>query len=458
MSYDSGMVEFVTLFLGLTFGVHPVQLTVTGDPVRVELRLDAEVVATLDEPPWRAQVDFGSRLTPHELEAVAIGSDGAELGRARQWLNLPRAGAEARLVVVDDPSGRPRAVRLAWESFSGAEPVRVTLSFDGRPLEVGGDLAALGTAGVDVQLPDHDPGALHFVTAEIELADGTMASAEATFGGRHGAEVSTELTAVPVLLSGKGTLPAAASMGDWLTYRGRPLPVVAVETGPAELVVVRDAGAEGLLTELRRDGSRSPMFRRYGPRSRFDSSYMRFAMGLGEGDRVRFLWPSRVPVEHPRFDLALFDSSVPLSAEDGGLYWFLTRLYPRQEGQGQQLADAVAVAGRRAAAGNRRRALVLVLGRRPEDSSLHGAEGVRAYLEDLRVPLLVWSARKVRPGSPAAPWGETRVISSLERLQSAADALENLVGRQRLLWVRGSHLPQDIRRGSGMPEDVDLLR
>ncbi|MEM9598361.1 MAG: hypothetical protein AAGD06_29115, partial [Acidobacteriota bacterium] len=90
MSYDSGMVEFVTLFLGLTFGVHPVQLTVTGDPVRVELRLDADVVATLDEPPWRAQVDFGSRLTPHELEAVAIGSDGAELGRARQWLNLPR--------------------------------------------------------------------------------------------------------------------------------------------------------------------------------------------------------------------------------------------------------------------------------------------------------------------------------------------------------------------------------
>ena len=45
------MVTFVTLFLGLVVGTHPVQLAVSGPVEEVVLQLDGEIVATLSEEP-----------------------------------------------------------------------------------------------------------------------------------------------------------------------------------------------------------------------------------------------------------------------------------------------------------------------------------------------------------------------------------------------------------------------
>ena len=84
------MVQFLSFFVGLVVGVHPVELAVTGPVARVEIRLEGATVAEIRGEPWRAAVDLGPKLRPALLEAVAYHEDGRLLGRDSRWLNLPR--------------------------------------------------------------------------------------------------------------------------------------------------------------------------------------------------------------------------------------------------------------------------------------------------------------------------------------------------------------------------------
>ncbi|MCG8461248.1 MAG: hypothetical protein MI919_33595, partial [Holophagales bacterium] len=106
------MIEFLTLLIGLTVGTQAVELAVSEEVASVQLRLDGRSVAESDSPPWRFEVDLGGRLEPHELVAVAFDGDGVVLGRARQWVNLPRPPSEARLALLELVDGLPRAVRI----------------------------------------------------------------------------------------------------------------------------------------------------------------------------------------------------------------------------------------------------------------------------------------------------------------------------------------------------------
>ena len=441
------MVEFLSLFLGLTFGLQTVELGVSPAVAAVELRLDGLTVERLAGPPWRAKVDFGSTLAPHRLEAVAFSRAGRELARASQEINLPRLSAEARLSLVADEAGQPRAVRLTWESLTGEPPTKLRVTFDGDEIPVEDPTL--------IPLPESRPSGLHFVSADLEFGDGELARTEVTFGGVYGSEVQTELTAVPVALDSKGELTLADLKG-LLLVRGKQAECVAMEKGPAEVVFVRDAGAEPLLRDLRFYGGSQVRQSRYRSRVVVEPTRLRFDMKLQPLDRVRFLWPAVSEVAHPRFDtVRIFETSVALDVEDGGLYWFLTRLYPREERPLQQLADAVAVAGRRASAGHRRRAVVLVLGKDPEDQGLIDPVSARSYLASLRVPLGVWSAK--RPKADAAlAWGDAKTVRSLQSLRRAVADLERTLDRQRILWVEGRHLPREIELAPRAAEALGL--
>ena len=76
--------SFLSAFLGLVVGGHPVELTVTGEVAAVELRLDGETVGHLRGEPWVLVCDFGAELAPHEL--VAIGRDADRASATRPWL------------------------------------------------------------------------------------------------------------------------------------------------------------------------------------------------------------------------------------------------------------------------------------------------------------------------------------------------------------------------------------
>lgn len=98
---------------------------------------------------------------------------------------------------------------------------------------------------------------------------------------------------------------------------------------------------------------------------------------------------------------------------------------------GTRTTDAVAATGFHAGAAPRRRAVVLLLGSRPNDSSLLPAAGVRRYLDEVRVPFETWSlAAGERPDWPGA-----RRVPTPRDLYDALLALRRRISCQSVAWV-----------------------
>lgn len=431
------MIAFATLFLGLVLGVQPVGIMASPEVAHVDLLLDGVLATRLDGPPWRAPCDLGTTLAPRRLEAVALDSQGREIGRTAQWLNLPREAAEVQLLLEGGQSGHGVVARLSWDSVGGGEPSAVEVSFDGRALPVEDPRR--------VALPSYDPEQLHFLRAELLFAGGISSVVEATFGGAYADRLQRDLTGVPLAVEPRRELPAATQMTGWLAHAGRPLDVLAVDEGPAEVLLVRDVGAQRRLDDLA-SPARSPQ--RTGPGLQgtgmgiVAAPNTRFVARLGRDQRLRLISAFPRDLQRPDYSVRLFSPSDVFTAEDGGLLWLLQNLRDMPPGDAtQRLADAVAAAGVEAAAGARRRAVVLVLGPDPDDASQFDAATVRGYLQALRVPLVVWrTGEETAPG----PWGPTRDVSTAARLETAVKELRRSLDRQRIVWVDGVHLPQQI--------------
>lgn len=437
MEREALEITFLTLFLGLVSGMARVDLAVQGPaapPSVIELLLDGRRVERIEAPPWSAAVDLGP-LEPRELVVRALAPDGAELASAKQLLNVPRPAAEVEVALERGADGRPAAARLSWESLVGREPEAIAVTFDGKPLPVSGNRAAL---------PAYDPEVTHLLSAELQFSRGVSARRDLVLGGLYGSEVRTELTAVPVRVPKRWQAPPPARLAGWLEAHGRPLQAVAVEEGPAQVIVVRDPEPWKALRQL---GSSEAGPTSWSPRSVGGSAPMAPEdPAFGPATRVRFLWPAGRPQSGVAVPIELFDASRDFTADNGGFKWLLTRVeYPLAVGGPRRFADAVAVAGLQAAAGNRRRAVVLVL-QEGEDASRHEPAAVRRYLEAIGVPLHVWSLVELRKLPPAlAAWGEVQDVSSPAGLRRAAARLRDDVATQRIVWIDGRHLPQSVR-------------
>ena len=186
------MVTFLTLFLGLTTGIRPVEVAVGPGVAAVELRLDGRAVATLAQPPWRTPVDLGLEPEPHELLAIGRNAAGVEVVRARQMVNMSRPPAEAVLLLLPGSGGRTRRARLTWQSALGMPPERIAVTFDGQPVPL--------EPSREIALPDYVPEQVHFLRAELDFPDNLVASAEIIFGGHDVDEARAELTGIPVAL------------------------------------------------------------------------------------------------------------------------------------------------------------------------------------------------------------------------------------------------------------------
>jgi len=448
-------IAFLTLFLGLTLGPQPIELTVTGPVAAVELLLDGAPAGRMAGPPWKGEIDFGPSLVPHELVARGLDDQGTEIARTRQWLNLPRPPAEVDILLENGAAGRPVAARLTWQSLTGESPSATRVTFDDKRLAVDPEGR--------IQLPAWDSETSHVLTAELRFSGALTARRDVVFGGRWGEEVSTELTAVPVRLRPGKTLPPPERMEGWFRAAGRPVAAAGVEEGPAELLVIRDLGARQELEKMVSAGSLSRPMSFQSQESRgaatTSSGYRRSELTLEEGDAVRLVWP--VEMQSARgaaLPAELFDVSRALEARDGGLLWFLALSLPRTDLPSQQrLADAVAVAGLQALYANRRRAVLLVLSEQPLDASRSSPALVRAYLDAIRVPLAVWTL-----GNPAAPavsvWGEAKKVHPIGRMRKAFTELKDELASQRIVWVEGRHLPHSIELSPEAAAVVELVR
>ncbi len=448
------MIAFATLFLGLVLGVQPVTVVVSEEVARVALLLDGREIASLEGKPWTAACDFGSELVPHALEAVAYDAEGVEIGRTQQRINLPEPLANARIVI--DRGEAATRVRVLFDSVFRSQPERATVRLDGRRLEVDDP--------VHFELPPFDDEQIHHLSVELEFPNNVIHVVETTFGGAFSDHIGTPQTAVPVV-SNRGRMPREPrDLDGSFVKNGEPLRVLAVDDGPAEVVIVRDLSAQtdldGLAADLRDvlqsrwRRANSSLSRLSGGALALDTVSLRFAGQLKKDQLVWLLEPFARQPGGEGYLLEVFPFSPRMTSKDGGLPFLLTTVRPPIEPtHKQRLADAVAVAGRGVAQRDRRRAVLLILGEGDDASSLTAAIS-RSYLRTVHVPLLVWSTK---PPSPEIRerWGEVQEIDSVARYEREIKRLATLLDRQSIVWLEGFHLPQQILLAKGQ-RDLDF--
>ncbi|MEE8367905.1 MAG: hypothetical protein V3S30_06270, partial [Thermoanaerobaculia bacterium] len=318
-------------------------------------------------------------------------------------------------------------------------------------------------------LPDHYTEALHFIRVELDFSDTVSSLAEITFGGAFADDVSTELTAVPIFLGESDQPPESEALRGVSRKSSRPLSVVAVEKGPAVLLAVLDESAKEALLRFGKLNSRDlehliaqeyvnqtrsvfargnsrelKKIARSGSARKVSRSFLRERAELSSDLQLQFLWPFAERQERLTSAVDVFHSSKHFTSEDGGLYWILIQAEPSAESSGpQRLADAVASAAVLVARRNRRRAVILILGEDPVDASYLRPAQVQRYLELLRVPLFVWSTGN-NAGNLSRIWLNVTQLSSFRDLERAVKHLQHQLERQRIVWIDGVHLPQDI--------------
>ena len=406
--------------------------------------------------PWTTDCDLGDELAPHRLTAIARDAEGGELARAEQWLNLPRPRSEVTLLPEAAGGEAPRSVRVLWRSVDGARPDDVRITLDGRPV-TGGDPHR-------IELPAYDPDRIHLLRAELRFGR-SLAHAELVLGGEAGETIGSELTAFPVRLADDRKPPTAAQMAGWFHRAGRPLRVVAIDRGAGDLILVQDQSPRllGRLDRLRQEvlgGPGPALSAKPGP------------VGIRHGDRLRVIVPYGLPAGGSAAGVAgavreLFPISEDLAraAAPPASVGVGRRLVAGPRATGllaatfyqappagvpQRLADAVAEAGRAAAAGGRPRAVILVTGPGSPDASRFSPRQARAYLHRLQVPLRVWSPEAATGGWR---WGDAvDRIPGRSQLRQAVRGVRALLDRQLVVWLEGRHLPQQIELGSAAAE------
>jgi hypothetical protein len=390
----------VTRLLGLLRGDYPVTIQVDPKVARVDLLRDGQIVTTVKGAPWQALINFGEELVPQELTAIAYDANGAEVGRDTQLVNLPRPAAEASIDLRREANGLRATVR--WQHIASANIRHITWKLDGKDL--GGDAPT-------VMLPPLEAKNLHVVEAAVTFRDGVVARHERVFGGVFTEEVPTELTGV-VVRQGAG----AVDLARCFSLRGDPVPATAVELGDSPIVMfVRnpDGGpARYAFGSLSRGGNAN----------RFDLA-----------SDVRIIWPNATAIvgKETRSVTNLFEHTQIISGKRGTYELLTGGRRPRKIEH--RYADAVAVAGLRAALGARRRAVVLVLGSEKDQSRLN-APLVKRYLERIGVPLQVWSLLRSSK-TIAAVWGDVVDVSDQKKLQRATAELQRELDEQRVAWL-----------------------
>ena len=428
------MIAFQSLFLGLVFGLGSVRVMVSPPVATVEIVLDGASLGTLRAKPWELPCNFGPAPLPHELVAVGRNAAGDEVARVRQWVNLPRPSAEARILVERDAAGKPANVRLAWSTIDNAKPKRFEVALDGKDLAVRDPVRS--------PLPDTDLRQPHFLTAEVIFPKGVVARAEASFGGDLEAKAGAELTAVPVVLRPHQVLPTADEMQQWFRANGEPVQVLAVEDGHADVVMVFDQDTAG----------------RFGGISRGDrnSTILAYSLPIQPstgGNRLSGLWAVPGPTGGAETHelRAIFPMSFPLDLDVDGVRTLIFRFpFPAANAQKQELANAVATGGMFAAALNRRRAVVLMVGKAAPDVSTLSVKAARAYLESLDVPLFIWTPERRIAEMGLPGWGVPEDVSTDLQLQGAMARLQTALADQRIVWLAGSYLPQSITVAPGI--------
>jgi hypothetical protein len=404
-------IVFLTFFLGLTRGPANVALQVDPAIASIRLELGGRTVATMNQAPWTTVIDFGSELVPMELVAIGFDARGNQLARAAQMINLPRAMAEVE-ILVKTRDGLPVRAELVGRHRRQSAPKEAILTIDG---------TAVRTTNFAAQLPDLDWTHPHVLSATMRFEDGEIAQRETIIAGGLGETISAQVT--PVLMTAEKNVPP--KLDGCFAVDGVALHSTAIEKKDALVMFVKDTNAMSIRSRPSRVLQPEWWFR---PR--------RTDMQLDRHTTLRVLWPvaKKFSGAASQSPYLLFDGDE-VQAVNGGIPWLLTQSNAALASPSfaRRFTDAVAVAGLEAFESGRRRAVVLLLEKKP-DASQHTPAIVRRYLERIGVPLFVWSI-----DAPTADqidsWGTIADISTPGKLNQAVGELDRTLQAQRIAWI-----------------------
>jgi hypothetical protein len=309
------------------------------------------------------------------------------------------------------------------------------VTFDGHILPM-----PVGAQSVD--LPAYDAETTHLLSVTARFPNSLQSRRDLVVGGGAAGEANSALTALPVRLK-SAEPPTIATLSHSFVKDGQPLAPVAVEHGAAQLLIVRDLSADEAMSRLGSGAKTLFDAARLGTSPIYDPEAMRQQMRLDDDDRIRFIWP-KAAASAAKTPTELFENSHDFSPKDGGLHWLLTRVYHPAKGESRlRFADAVAVAGLQAFQSYNRRAVLLVIGAKYNDSSLYHPTTVRGYLQRINVPLYVWSLQDPSKRGTGG-WANVEDASSAAKMRPAFDRLKEDLDSQWIVWFSGDYRPADI--------------
>lgn len=434
---ELGMIEFATLLIGLIVGERSVVLAVQPPISIVEVLLDGETVATMDRPPWKARIDLGSQLRPHRLVARGFDSDGALVDTTEQLLNYNRASFEATILLDPDPDGRPSSGRIVWRGALDDPPLAIALDFDGHPL-------AIDSRG-RFELPPYDTHQIHVLESRVVFDRYHSAGATLTFGGEYGDQLTSALTAFP-LRSPIDRTWHPSQVREWLAVNEGPAQVFRISGSPGFLVVLRSDGLDDLLRSLEKQLGRQP---RSAPPHRLQYEVSAVSSRPLKGHRGTFRLTDLGPVSARgglRRILLQKRPLVPERGSDGR----------RLKKKGQKLWDALAVAGARASASGKPRAVLVMLDSSPVDTSDLLPLSSTGYLRSIYVPLFVWAPSREALGEVQLADSSRRYVGPAQIDQMCLDIADELAS-QTVVWLQGAHIPGDVVLKNGAPAEVSFI-
>ena len=364
---ESADLSILTYPVGLVTGEHAVDVDLGAGGEPAVLYLDGQQVCSLSASNTQCDVEFGDAPHIHLLELVRTDSSGEVTGHASRWMNRP--GQEAELVIQLAPRKANGICggKALWSHPSKKNPVLLEVTENGQILRIREDGRSFGYPCPDADQP-------HVLAASAIFPDGKRAEAVAVSGG-FGGVTEAGLSAVALTADGDGEDPCSrvtTALGDT---------VKVADTAGFEVVFVLDPTA-GYRTLMASGWTKGMM-----PTTTSTDQAIRFVgptglQGLGCTSR-------RAPGKDPR--AVLIDAEkmwFVLSNENlqrangfsqGKPNWLMLLFnYGSAKIEGKpRIADAVAASGLVAAAGPRRRAVVVVLGNRPDKdgSGFHGRAG-----------------------------------------------------------------------------------
>lgn len=420
-----GALKILTFPIGLVTGEHLIEVDLgpTGPPA--ELYLDGEMVCSPDPADPRCVVDLGESLRVHLLELIRRDDAGDERARAERWINRPGQEAELAIHLAERTDNGVCGGRVIWLHPLKLDPAVLDVSHNGRHLRMMED-------GGSFAFPCPDPAEPALLVASAVFPNGGRAEAVTMAGGFSG-RAGVTATAVPLVAE------ASTPMSCEGIAAGLQSSATAVVDAGFETVFVLDpyASYRGLIRTAGGRGTRS-------------NAWRRCEASLFNAEKMWFVIPN---ADLHRFNGFGGNSPLGYRSSPGRANWLNTLF---QVGTTPitgdvRLADAVAASGLVAAAGPRRRTIVLILGNNAErDDSLFSAQQALAYLAEIAVPLLVIRTGKVRDDG----WPKGVKIHNLQALANTFDTLMESLDRQCMVWFQGEH--RLARVASTLPQGVAI--